>query len=68
MSRVAAAAAVLAGVGVALVAVGVGLWSVPAGLVTGGVEMVAAGYVASYLDARARVVRPRPVESGRRAA
>jgi hypothetical protein len=45
-------AALVALVGCAMVAVGVGLWSFPAGLVVGGVELVAAVYVATYYAAR----------------
>jgi uncharacterized membrane-anchored protein YitT (DUF2179 family) len=47
------AVVLLAVVGAVLVAVGVGLVYVPAGLIAGGVECVAAAYVITYL-ARAR--------------
>lgn len=46
------AAAALVVVGLVLVAVGVGLWSVPGGLVVGGVEAVCGGYVVAYLTAK----------------
>jgi hypothetical protein len=47
-------ALILAILGALLVACGAGLWNVPAGLVTAGLECLAAAYVASYLKARAR--------------
>lgn len=43
--------AVVALVGAALIAVGAALVHVPAGLIVGGVELVAAAYVARYLQA-----------------
>jgi membrane protein implicated in regulation of membrane protease activity len=46
-------AALLAVAGVALLAVGVALWSVPAGLVVGGVELLAAASLLSAMAARA---------------
>ena len=45
-------AATLAVVGALLVAVGAGLAWLPAGLMVGGAEMVAAAYVVGYLGAR----------------
>jgi hypothetical protein len=46
--------------GLSLVAAGVGLWSLPAGLVTGGAELVCAGYVVAFFAARG------PKQQGRR--
>jgi hypothetical protein len=48
-------AVLLALAGAVLVAAGVGLWSLPAGLVVGGVELVAAAWLVAYFEAR----RPR---------
>jgi len=47
-------ALILAVLGAVLVACGTGLWSLPAGVVTAGLECLAAAYVATYLKARAR--------------
>lgn len=44
----------LAVVGALLVSLGFGLVSVPAGVVTAGIECIAAAYVTSYLRARTR--------------
>jgi hypothetical protein len=43
--------------GAVLVAVGVAMWSLAAGFVFGGLELVAGAYVAAYLRARSAVVR-----------
>jgi hypothetical protein len=47
-------AVILAVIGAVLVSVGAGLWNLPAGLVTAGVQCLAAAYVTTYLKARAR--------------
>ena len=44
---------ILAVLGALLVAGGFALWSLPFGIVTGGVECLAAAYVSTYLRARA---------------
>jgi len=56
MPQVLAALLLLAVAGAALIAVGVGLWSLPAGLVVGGVELLAAAFVGSMVEVRR--VRP----------
>lgn len=42
----------LALLGAALIAVGVGLIFLPAGVIVGGIELVAAAYVIRYLEAQ----------------
>lgn len=59
MPPVLVVAVVLAVVGVALVAVGVGLWSLPAGLVVGGLEAMVAAWLVAYVEARRPKVRRR---------
>lgn len=50
--------AVLAVLGVALIAVGVGLWSLPAGLVVGGVEALAGSGLGFAVVGRLQGRRP----------
>jgi hypothetical protein len=44
--------------GVVLIAVGVGLWSLPAGLVVGGVELLGSALLGSMVEVRRAQVRP----------
>lgn len=44
-------ARILAVLGVLTVAVGVGMYSLPAGVITGGVELLAGAYIVGYLGA-----------------
>ena len=51
-------ALILAVVGALLVAAGVGLIFLPAGLIVGGLEAIAAGYVIAYLRGPHATARP----------